>query len=69
MSYGTQVRDVLRAPARELRRTVPQVHEGCKQLHDSVLGSGAPDARTKQLITLAIAVSRECDYGIAHHAQ
>lgn len=69
MSYGTQVRDELRAPGRELRRAIPQVYEGYKQLHDSALESGALDAKTKELIALAIAVSKECDGCIAHHAQ
>lgn len=45
------------------------VYEGYKQLHDSALESGALDARTKELIALAIAVSKECDGCIAHHAQ
>ncbi|MFJ3961182.1 carboxymuconolactone decarboxylase family protein [Streptomyces sp. NPDC090036] len=59
MSYGTQVRDELRAPGRELRRAIPQVYEGYKQLHDSALESGALDAKTTELIALAIAVSKE----------
>ncbi|WP_374985812.1 carboxymuconolactone decarboxylase family protein [Streptomyces fradiae] len=68
MSYGKHVREELRAPSRELRRALPQVYEGYKQLHDAALAPGALDARTKELIALAIAVSRECDGCIAAHA-
>jgi AhpD family alkylhydroperoxidase len=68
MSYGKAVREELRLPARDLRHAIPQVYAGYKQLHDSALGPGALDARTKELIALAIAVSKECDGCIAAHA-
>ncbi|HTT55135.1 MAG TPA: carboxymuconolactone decarboxylase family protein [Streptosporangiaceae bacterium] len=68
MSYGTAVREELRRPARELRHAIPQVYAGYKQLHDAALAPGALDARTKELIALAIAVSKECDGCIAAHA-
>jgi AhpD family alkylhydroperoxidase len=41
---------------------------GYKELHDSALAAGVLDARTKELIALAIAVSKECDGCIAAHA-
>ena len=68
MSYGAVVREELRVPTRELRHAIPQVYAGYKQLHDSALAAGALDARTKELIALAIAVSKECDGCIAAHA-
>lgn len=68
MSYGKTVRDELRMPTRELRHAIPQVYAGYKELHDSALAAGALDARTKELIALAIAVSKECDGCIAAHA-
>ncbi len=68
MTYGTDVRNELRAPARELRNAIPQVYEGYRQLHDSALATGALDTKTKELIALAIAVSKECDGCIAAHA-
>jgi AhpD family alkylhydroperoxidase len=68
MSYGNTVRDELRVPTRELRHAIPQVYAGYKELHDSALAAGALDARTKELIALAIAVSKECDGCIAAHA-
>jgi AhpD family alkylhydroperoxidase len=69
MSYGKAVRDELRVPTRELRHAIPQVYAGYKELHDSALAAGALDARTKELIALAIAVSKECDGCIASHAR
>ena len=68
MSYGKAVRDELRVPTRELRHAIPQVYDGYRALHDSALAPGALDARTKELIALAIAVSKECDGCIAAHA-
>ena len=55
-------------PTRDLRHAIPQVYAGYKQLHDSALAPGALDTRTKELIALAIAVSKECDGCIAAHA-
>ena len=68
MSYGKAVRDELRVPTRELRHAIPQVYAGYKELHDAALAPGALDAKTKELIALAIAVSKECDGCIAAHA-
>jgi len=68
MGYGSTVREELRLPSRELRHAIPHVYEGYKQLHDAALADGAVDAATKELIALAIAVTRECDGCIAAHA-
>jgi AhpD family alkylhydroperoxidase len=68
MSYGKAVREELRMPARELRHAIPQVYAGYRQLHDAALAAGALDVRTKELIALAIAVSKECDGCMAAHA-
>ena len=68
MSYGKAVREELRVPTRELRHAIPQVYAGYKELHDAALAPGALDAKTKELIALAIAVSKECDGCIAAHA-
>ena len=67
MSYGATVREELRGPTRELRHAIPQVYEGYRQLHDAALAGGALSAGTKELIALAIAVSKECDGCIAAH--
>jgi AhpD family alkylhydroperoxidase len=68
MSYGKAVREELHVPTRELRHAIPQVYEGYRQLHDSALSAGVLNVRTKELIALAIAVSKECDGCIAAHA-
>ena len=68
MNYGRVVRDELRVPTRELRHAIPQVYAGYKDLHDSAMAPGILDTRTKELIALAIAVSKECDGCIAAHA-
>jgi AhpD family alkylhydroperoxidase len=68
MTYGSSVRDELREPTRELRRAIPHVYEGYKQLHDAALSEGDLDVKTKELIALAIAITRECDGCIAAHA-
>ena len=68
MDYGKAVREELRVPTRELRHAIPQVYAGYKELHDSALRPGVLDAKTKELIALAIAVSKECDGCIAAHA-
>ena len=68
MSYGKAVRDDLERPMRSLRRAIPRVFAGYKELHDSALAPGVLDTKTKELIALAIAVSKECDGCIAAHA-
>jgi AhpD family alkylhydroperoxidase len=68
MGWGKDIRDDLRRPTRDLRRAIPQVYAGYKELHDAALGAGELDERTKELIALAIAVSKECDGCIAAHA-
>ena len=69
MSYGKAVRDELRVPTRELRHAIPQVYAGYKELHDAALAPGALDAKTKELIALAIGVATRCDDCIAFHAK
>ena len=68
MNYGSSVRADLREPTRELRRAIPQVYEGYKQLYDGALAPGALDVKAKELIALALAVSKGCDGCIAAHA-
>jgi AhpD family alkylhydroperoxidase len=68
MSYGKAVREELLKPTRELRHAIPAVYEGYKQLHDAALEPGTLDGKTKELIALAIAVSKQCDGCIAAHA-
>jgi AhpD family alkylhydroperoxidase len=69
MGYGKAVLNELRDPARQLRQAIPEVYQGFAGLHEAALVSGALTAKTKELIALAIAVSRECDGCIASHAR
>jgi AhpD family alkylhydroperoxidase len=66
---GHQVAAELRRPTAEMRRLIPEVFRGFNELHDAALAPGALDARTKELIALAIAVSKQCDGCIAAHAR
>src|SRR5690349_16662493 len=68
MGHGKTVRSELAGPTRALRQAIPDVYRGYRELHDAALSAGAIDAKTKELIALAIAVSKECDGCIAAHA-
>ena len=69
MSYGHAVQDELREPSRALRRAIPEVYDGYRQMHTAAYAAGALDEKTKELIALAIAVSKQCDGCIASHAR
>ncbi len=68
MGWGQDVRDELHVHTRDLRHAIPQVYRGYKELSDAAFAPGAMDAKSKELIALAIAVSEECDGCIAAHA-
>ena len=68
MTHGKAVRDGLRGPTRALRQAIPEVYRGYRELHDAALTDGALGVKTKELIALAIAVTRGCDGCIAAHA-
>lgn len=67
--HGQHVLDGLRDPVRELRRAIPDVWRGYAELHAAALAEGALPTKVKELIALAIGVSRECDGCIASHAK
>ena len=69
MDYGKRVQDELREPARRLHAMIPSVYQGFTQLHNAALAPGALDSGIKELIALAIAVSKGCDGCIASHAR
>jgi AhpD family alkylhydroperoxidase len=69
MSCGRAVQEELREPGRALRRAIPEVYDGYRQMHAAAYSAGALDQKTKELMALAIAVSRECDGCIASHAR
>ena len=61
--------DELRHPVEDLREHIPAVFDAYGALSRAVLGDGALDAKTKELIALAIAVTRQCDGCVASHAR
>jgi AhpD family alkylhydroperoxidase len=69
MEHFHQVTDDLRAPYRELSDAIPDVMAGYNALHSAAMAEGALTARTKELIALAIAISKECDGCISSHAR
>ncbi len=69
MDSAHDVQNELRAPAIRLRRAIPDVLAGYASLHQAALAEGALSASTKELIALAIAVTRECDGCVAAHAR
>ncbi|MDA8355660.1 MAG: carboxymuconolactone decarboxylase family protein [Actinomycetota bacterium] len=69
MNPAKQVLEDLRQPVRELRERIPGVFEGYGSISAAVFVDGALDAKTKELIALAIAVSKQCDGCMASHAR
>lgn len=67
--HGKAVQDALRGPTRALRREIPDVYKGFAALHAAALAPGALDAKTKELIALALSVMTHCDGCIAAHAR
>jgi AhpD family alkylhydroperoxidase len=63
------LRQDTRTLGRELRRAIPDTYRAFGQLHSTALAPGALSTSTKELIALAIAVTRECDGCIAAHAE
>jgi len=69
MEHFHEVTDTLRAPHRELTEALPKVMAGFGALHAAAMAEGALSARMKELIALAISITRECDGCIAAHAR
>ncbi len=64
-----QVQDDLSEPYRALRAAIPDVMAGYTALHNAAFAEGALTAKTKELIALAISITRECDGCIAAHGR
>jgi AhpD family alkylhydroperoxidase len=61
--------DELAAQGRALRELIPAVYTANAGLSRAVMGDGALTRRAKELIALAISVTRECDGCINSHAR
>ncbi|HLI53964.1 MAG TPA: carboxymuconolactone decarboxylase family protein [Acidimicrobiales bacterium] len=69
MIHPNEVLGELRQPVRDLREHVPDVISAYAALQKAALADGALPGKVKELIALAIAVTRECDGCIASHAR
>jgi AhpD family alkylhydroperoxidase len=61
MNAAKQILEELRQPARDLPERIPGVFDSYGAISTGVLADGALDAKTKELIALAIAVAKEGD--------
>jgi AhpD family alkylhydroperoxidase len=61
--------DELTVAGRRLKAAIPGAYQGYSALHQATMEDGALPAKTKELIALAIAVTRECDGCVAAHAR
>lgn len=69
MIHPNEILGELRQPARDLREHVPDVIGGYAAMQRAAMADGALPGKVKELIALAIAVTRECDGCIAAHAR
>jgi AhpD family alkylhydroperoxidase len=69
MSTAHELHDELVAAGRQLREKIPDVYAGYARMSKAAMGDGELPARMRELIALAIAVTRECDGCIAAHAR
>jgi len=69
METAKEILDELRQPVRALREQIPSVFDGYAAMSAAVMADGALDAKTKELIALAVAVAKQCDGCIASHAR
>ncbi len=69
MTTAREMQNELNVAGRRLRQAIPEVYDRYAALHRASISDGVLPARIKELIALAIAVTRECDGCIAAHAR
>ncbi len=69
MEHIHEVREELRGPAKALREEIPEVMRAFGGLSAAAMVEGELSVATKELIALAIAITRECDGCVAAHAR
>ena len=67
--HAHEVAEEVAGAGRELRARIPEVYAGFAEMSKAAMAAGVVDAKSKELIALAIAATRECDGCIAAHAQ
>ena len=69
MIHPNEVIGELRQPARELRDHIPDVIGAYADMQRAAMAEGVLSAKVKELIALAVAITRECDGCVAAHAR
>ena len=67
--HAHETLDEVSAEGRLLREAIPATYAAWSELQGAVMQDGVLDRKTKELIALAISVTRECDGCIASHAR
>jgi len=69
MDSARDVQRQLAEPVRDMRELAPEVFDAFGALGDAVMMEGALSQKVKQLIALAISVTKQCDGCVAAHAR
>lgn len=69
MEHMHEIREELRQPALDLRGLIPDVMKGYAEMARAAMGAGELTTATKELLALAIAITRECDGCIVAHTR
>ena len=69
MEHNHAIREELRDPALALRELIPDVLKGYGAMSVAAMSVGELSVAMKELLALAIAVTRECDGCIVAHAR
>lgn len=64
-----EILDDLRQPVADLNALISGVFDGYRAMSAAAMSDGALDAKTKELIAVAIGVTRMCDGCIASHVR
>ncbi len=69
MDHMDVIREELREPSVELRRMIPDVMRGYADMSGASMAPGELSTMEKELIAVAISVTRECDGCIVAHTR
>lgn len=69
MGHYHDVQNEIHPDYTRLRQLIPDVMSSYASVHRGAMQGGALDEKTKELIALAVAITRQCDGCIAAHAK
>jgi AhpD family alkylhydroperoxidase len=69
MDHMDPIREELRGPALELRSLIPDVVRGYGELSSAAMAPGELSSAMKELVAMAISITRECDGCIVAHTR